>query len=90
MMLTVSQTSFAGRGDFGPQDIFFIPLMLIGIWSLFKFSTFVEQHTQQLNILLRILIKGVCFILFLGIITLIIIGIGFIFEYIPEKWSMIF
>ncbi|NHB58439.1 hypothetical protein G9F32_10495 [Acinetobacter sp. 194] len=85
-----TQMTFARKGDFSPQDLFFLPLMLIGVFVLFKFSAVIEKYTKDLSILLKIIIKGVCFLLFIGIIILVIIGMGLIFEYIPEKWSMLF
>ncbi|WP_180008358.1 MULTISPECIES: hypothetical protein [unclassified Acinetobacter] len=90
VLLVSSQAVSARRGDFSPQNIFFLPLILIGVLSLFKFSGFIENYTKGLNLTLRVVIKAVSFIILIGIIALIIIGIGLISEYIPEKWSMIF
>lgn len=90
VLLVSSQAALARRGDFSPQDIFFLPLILIGVLSLFKFSGFIENNTKDLNLILRVVIKAVSFIILIGIIVLIIIGMGLIYEYIPEKWSMLF
>ena len=89
-MLSINQQSFARTGEFSPQEIFLFPLIIFGALMLLKFSALIEHYTKHLNIFLRIVIKGICFILFIGVIGVIVAGIGFIFEYIPKKWSMIF
>lgn len=88
--LSLSSQVFASRSESSPQEIFLLPLIFIGALILLKFSELVEKYTQHMNVVLKIGIKGICFILFISVVAIIISGVGLIFEYIPKKWSMLF
>ena len=81
------QFTFARTRDFSPQELFFMPLVLIGGILLIFFSNKVESLTKDFDFFTRLVVKFFAFILFIFFVGVIIFLMGLIFKYIPEHWS---